>query len=463
MKRYLILPCLLCYSLFVFSQNDLEPLLIGWRGKDVELHSVSDKENKQHCLFLIGSDSIKGLLLDNSGAVSHTYTVPRVGKEKMQGGFIRGGRICIYMYNSSDEVMHALVFDGDSARENVIPLPMKKEKELDKISCGDHFIYFTINKKSSELVIYDFRDEMKFDTLRYHFEDDLWKKLTKGSLSREADVGAVDEDGKWSVEAAQNANKIYYVHDSLFLVMNNERGVTGIIAFDLLHRQTRSWVVTQSDFIAPPDRPQAYSDNSFLLDGRLYYVQATFDSLFVQANDLYSGELIKRFLSKRDDQIEFKNTPIIQEGQTFSAKGSKELDKTRQLLRRMVNGRAMIVASREGNGRVVLTIGSYAQAGGGGGFVGGGPVAGGGGVSSPGTYVGGGPTWTRSARFKMLLDENSSEHVVGDVGQGMDEKIESFTSDKNVPEHTETVFMLGSDYVYAYYDKTARMLRMVRL
>jgi len=461
MRTYLILSCLLCISLSLFSQNDLEPLLIGWRGKDVELHSVSDKDKKQHCLFLVGTDSIKGLLLDNSGAVAHTYTVARVGKEKLLGGFISGGRIYIYMYNSSDEVMHAMVFDGDTDKENVIPLPMKKEKVLDKISGGDHFMYFTVNKKSSDLIIYDFRDETKFDTLRYHFEDDLWKKLTKGALSREADVGTVDEDGKWNIMAVQNANKIYYIHDSLFLVMNNERGVTGIIAFDLLHKQTRSWVVTESDFIPPPDRPQAYSDNSFLLDGRLYYVQATFDSLFVQANDLYSGELIKRYMSKRNEGIDFKNTPIIQEGQAFSAKGSKELDKTRQLLRRMVNGRALIMASREGNGRVVLTIGSYETAGGGGGFVGGGPIAGGG--FSSGTYVGGGPTWTKSARFKMLLDENSFEHVMGDVGQGIDEKIESYTSDMEIPEHTETVFMLGSDYVYAYYDKTARMLRMVRL
>jgi len=356
-----------------------------------------------------------------------------------------------------------LVFEGDADKENVIPFPLKKEKALDKISCGDHFLYFTVNKKSSDLIIYDFRDEVKYDTLRYHFEDDLWRKLTKGgsNFSREADVGTVDPQGKWSVESAQNANKIYYVHDSLFLVMNNERGFTGIIAFDMLHKQTRSWVVTQGNGVMTDDgRPHPYSDNSFLLDGRLYYVQATFDSLLVQVNDLYSGALIKKYTSKRDEEIDFKNTTIIQGGTALYAKGSKELDKTKQLLRKMVNGRAMIVARREGNDRVVLTIGSYTEAGGGGG----GYFAGGGAGGAP-VYMGGGggPGWTVSARFKMLLDGNTFEHIGGDIGPGIYEKVDSYTSDKKVAENADVVFTLGSDYIYAYYDKTASMLRMVRM
>jgi len=468
MKRFLILSFLLYYSVSLFSQSELEPQDIGWRGwrgKNVELHTISDKENTQHCLFLVGADSIKGFLLNNSGAIVHTYTISRVGSEKLMGGFIKDGKIYVYLHNSSDEVFHALVFEGDTDKENVIPFPLKKEKQLDKISCGDHFIYFTVNKKSSDLIIYDFKDEMKYDTLRYHFEDDLWKKLTKGNsnFGRDADVGTVDPQGKWSVESAQNANKIYYVHDSLFLVMNNERGNTGVIAFDMQHKQTSTWVVTQSDAVMPADdRPHPYSDNSFLLDGKLYYVQATFDSLFVQVNDFYGGQLLKKYTSKRNEDIDFKNTPIMQGGTALYAKGAKELDKTRQLLRKMVNGRAMIVARREGSGRVVLTIGSYTEAGGGGGFMMGGGAGGAGGAP---VFMGGGggPGWTVSARFKMLLDENTFEHVGGDIGPGIYEKVDSFTSDKNVPENGEAVFMLGNDYVYAYYDKTASMLRMVRM
>lgn len=88
----------------------------------------------------------------------------------------------------------------------------------------------------------------------------------------------------------------------------------------------------------------------------------------------------------------------------------------------------------------------------------------GGGGGAP-VYMGGGggQTWTVSARFRMLLDANTFEHVSGEVGTGIDEKVDSFTSDKNVPDSMEVVFMLGSDYVYTYYDKTAGMLRMVRL
>src|SRR6185503_5275893 len=149
MKRQILLSCLLCYSVSLFSQSELSPQDIGWRGKDIELHVLSDKENKQHCLFLVSTDSIKELVLNKEGGVVQTFTTSRVGKEKLLGGFIKDGRSYVYLYNSSDEVMHVLVLDDSSANENVIPLAMKKEKMLDKISCGDHFAVFTVNKKSS--------------------------------------------------------------------------------------------------------------------------------------------------------------------------------------------------------------------------------------------------------------------------------------------------------------------------
>lgn len=63
----------------------------------------------------------------------------------------------------------------------------------------------------------------------------------------------------------------------------------------------------------------------------------------------------------------------------------------------------------------------------------------------------------------MLLDENTFEHIDGDIAPGVYEKVDSFTSDKSVAENGETLFMLGNDYVYAYYDKSADLLRMVRL
>jgi hypothetical protein len=428
------------------------------------LHTISDKEKKQNCLFLVSSDSIKGLLLDANGAVSRTYTIDRLRKERLLGGFIKEGKVFVYLYNNAYGAFHVMVIGNNTFRDTTLPFDLKKEKEVDRLSCGDHFMYFTVNRKSSELIIYDFHDEMKFDTLRYHFEEGLWQKLTKsnGNFTREINVGKVSGEGECGLDEAQSPNKLYFIHDSLLLLMNNERGATGVISFDMQHRQVHSWVVTQSDQIVPSDVPQAYSDNSFLLGGKLYYVQATFDSLYVTVNDFASGDLLKRYTTKRNEDISFRNTPIIQEGGGFSSKTTKELDKTRQLLRKMVNGRAVIIANRENNGRVVLTVGSYTEvrSGGGGGYFMGGGAPGGAPIFVP---TGGfSRSWTKSARFKMLLDGNTSEHVDGDPGPSINEKIEAYTEGMDIPESAEVLFVQDGSYIYAFYDKKERKLQLIR-
>jgi hypothetical protein len=463
MKALFLLTCLVSTNLSLFSQTELEPIDIGWTDKKIELFSFADKDQKQHGLFLSGTDSIKGFVMNDEGAIAHTYGISRLDGDKMLGGFIKGGKTYIYLYNTSDQAFHVVVFEGDSIRENPIHAGMGKEKELEKLSCGDHFVYLALTRKGSELVLYDFWDEKKFDSVRYHSEDDLWKRLTKGNidLSRDIDVGEAGEDGDWSLEAAQNSNKLYYLHDSLFLVMNSLRGTTGVVAFDLTRKLVRSWQIIQSNFVAPEDDRSSYSDNSFLLEGKLYYVQATFDSLFVQVNDFYSGGLIKRFATKRKEDIDFKNTQIILTGDDKSSNESKGLDKTRQLLNKMVNGRAFITARRGTDGRVILTVGSYSKitrSSGGGYFAGGGKFGG------PTIYAGVGrtTTWTMSARFKAMLDGTNFGHIEGDIDPAISEKSE-YRSGKDAMENGEAVFQLGGGYIYAYYDMTAKMLRLTKL
>ena len=189
-----------------------------------------------------------------------------------------------------------------------------------------------------------------------------------------------------------------------------------------------------------------------LLDGKLYFVSAEDNKLNVQIRDFYSGSLLKEYSASRDEDIAFKNTPIIQEG-SFYHPGARELGKTRQLLRKMTSGNAVIMATREDSSRVGITIGAWQKMSGGGGGM----------MMMPGA-PGGAPLWVptgnffrsgsiRSSRFKMLLDSASLQHLPGDISPDIGERIEQYTKGISIPPEGENLFRNSGKYVYAYYNR----------
>jgi hypothetical protein len=185
--------------------------------------------------------------------------------------------------------------------------------------------------------------------------------------------------------------------------------------------------------------------------------------------DPLTGQLLKSYFVMKDEDIAFKNTAIIQEGNEtfFGSKYSRELDKTRQLLRKMVDGDALIMATVNSSNQVELSIGSYKilnNRGGPGFSMGMGGTSFGVGSATPLTFPTGNfarNNWTKSARFKMLLNAETSEHITGDVGMSINEKIEAYTKNIKIPAEAENLFVCNGKYYYAYYDRREKTFSVV--
>ncbi|HYF29553.1 MAG TPA: hypothetical protein VD993_00390 [Chitinophagaceae bacterium] len=468
--RKLLLILVVLPACTVFGQQRKHVQHIGWRGSNIELHSISDKSKQQVCSVLLKYDSIRGFLLTGNIEYQQSFTLPRKPNENMLGGFFRDGKIFLFLDNGGEDGLHCWTIDPTtgSALENIIPFDLKREKIIDRISCGDHFLYFTANKKTSEFIIHDFTSESKFTTTRHAFDEGWWQDLTRArGFSRAIDVEKIDFEGDCSVEVAATSNKIYVRNDSLFLLMNAQNGITRIFSFDLPGQTVAQRTVTHAVPAMTPGKPGAFADNSYLLKDKLYYVYATLDSLGLEVIDFNTGKTLRSYRTGRGEDIPFKNTALMQEGGAYSSNAKRELDKTRQLLRKMVTGDAVVVATLNSKGQVALTIGSYKKisTGGGGGRW---TTAG---VGSPGNvptmvYI---PTggfarsaWTKSAYFKMLMDADTHEHVEGNMGASINEKIEQYTKGLKIPMEAENLFVYNGAYYYAYYNKEERKLSLVQ-
>jgi hypothetical protein len=470
MPRFLLTALVVLYFGTLSAQEIIHEEQIGWRGSDISLSTIPDKNGNSHCLVLVNDDSIRCLQLDQSEKIIGEFHLPRLNREKVLGGFIKEGKIYLFLDYRYPPSLHNYVLDPatGSITQNLVAFELKKEKVVDRLNAGDHFLYFTINKKTSEFIIYDWHSQEEMDTIRYHFEDEeVWNDISVSSgFTRDVNVAKVDEAGDCGEDIAGNPNKIYLRGDTLYLLMNKNRGLTRVYSFNTKTKQVSYRSIIHNKIGENKIDQPGYVDNSFLYDSKLYFVSASSERLAVQVLDFNSGTILKKFITERDDSISFKNTPIIQEGSVpilyVSFSKTRELEKTRQLLRKMVSGNAVVSAIYDSMG-IAITIGSYQRytqtSGGGGTWMQTGGSAGG--VPTM-TYVPTGgfsrSTWTKATRFRMSLDKISLEHIPGEMQKSINDRIEDYTATVKIPEGAENLFFRNDHYVYIYYDKKLRSL-----
>jgi hypothetical protein len=469
MKKWLILFLALPFALQTYSQQKFFEEAIGWRGSNIDLHTISDQNKHQHCLFLCNRDSIRAFLLDNSNNIIQRFYLQRDSGENFLGGFIKKGKIYAFLQDEAKSShLHSWVLDIvlGSGQDNWIPFEMKHERVVEQINCGDHFLYLAVNRKASKFVVYDFLDGANYDTLQYQFEPRIWKALTTSNsgFGRDINVVRIDPESECSPGMAQVPNKLYWLHDSLCLLMNGyEEGVTAIFSFDLRNKQVNFRKIIHNNVQKfDPDEPM-YIDNSMLLGEKLYFVSAEPEKINLQIRDFHDGRLLREYTAVKGEEISFKNTPITQEGGAYGKTGPRELGRTRQLIRKMLSGTALIIAEPEDSSRVSVVIGSYMKMTSSGPGLGmWGPV----GHAASSLIVGASVgfsrgSWEKSARFKTLLDSATLEHLPGEIMPDITERIEEYTKGISIPAEGENLFRNSAGFVYAYYSRDEHKLMLV--
>lgn len=439
---------------------------IGWKGNRVELHTIGNKQ--QSCSFIFSKDSIKAFLVTGSSDMFELYTIRRSINEEFLGGFFKNGHIYLFLNNGMKPGLHSWAFQlhDRSLTEHTIPFAIKDEKIVQRLSSNNYFFYFTVSKKSSEFVIYKFNDETQLDTLRYQISPALMLAIRRKSNqffgTPPVNIEKTDMEGECDINLAQCPNKIYVRNDTLYLLINNNNALTSIVSFDLKTNQLDQRFIHHDQ---EGDYPLIQVYNSFLMRDKLYYAAASESNLLIQVVDFYSGKIEKEFKAAGEEEIAFKNTSITQEGGAFN--NTRELGKTRQLLRKMANGNIVITATPDDlHNRVEILVGSYKEiknnSGGGMWIAGGGMI--GAGISMAFIPTGGftRDSWTKSARFKMLLDAKTFEHFDGEIPPSINDRIKDYTRLIRIPGEGENLFVINGQYCYAYYDKELRELNLVQ-
>ena len=334
------------------------------------------------------------------------------------------------------------------------------------------FLYITASKKLPFFHVYRFRD-MAMEKISYDLSlNDINKKIDSGNLwttlstaaglSRTVNLALVDSEVEPDVEVASSHNKLYLVKNRLALVMDESGPNVQVIEFDLDTKKAGYREIRRPFEAAVQEQFMMPEYNSYLIGDRFYSVEAGAEALSLTVQDFDTGRLLKTFRTLKDDTISFKNTPIIQEG-GYVAHVERNLDKTKQLLRKMLNSSAVITVSGNREGQHEVTVGAYKKiSGGGGGFRPGMGYGMGAGMSIMVYYPGFGSSWNKTVRFKSLIDPATAAHIPGAMQTSVSEQIQKYTESLNLSSDVSSVFIASEFYQFAYFDKAATSLVVIK-
>jgi len=366
-------------------------------------------------------------------------------------------KLTLFMNTSSNKKYGIAVFDFESGvcSTKEIDFKLKKEFFLTIFSRKGKIFIVSVSRKGSKLNIYEFTDNLnnpqKFEieipehTFLDRFGDSVdLKDVLSDSYKNGFMVSPVtiQENLPATIEKTRRPLKIYPTKIGFDVTVD-----TWLKSTYLLKVSLENMTVDVSEFKYPePDGFIArVKANSFLFDDNLFHIIMGSDEMLFSVFSTQTKDLKKQILLKKEDEIDFRNTPIVQNGGAFES--FRYLENTKQFFRKSLDadiGLSVI----EKNERYEITFGSVKEMGE--------PVVL---YFVAGGLVGGTVSLlvrdlldyrlTKSVEFRSLFSKKMN-HLEGDVSPNLFDKIGEFT--KGVKLKSETLFRFHESYYYGHYN-----------
>ena len=205
------------------------------------------------------------------------------------------------------------------------------------------------------------------------------------------------------------------------------------------------------------------NSNSFFHEGNLLQMELNEEKMIISIKD-ENNQLKKKYEVKVNEEIDFKNSDIIQVGGVLDK--YRILETTKQFLKKANSGNCgLSVYELNSNFYIEMGVSEQVNKGGGGMMMGGGlPMAGGVG----GTSVVFNPTFSnfnsyksnRVVSIKCLFDINFN-HLKGDLKPLAFDKIKTFL-DVKPEKKCQTIFQLDNAFYLGYYDGFKKLYNLTK-
>lgn len=443
-------------------------------GSLKQAFNIVDDYTGNFAIFLEESDKVYGILYDKNFNELGRVTAPDLSSKfkSILGYQVHGKKISLLLNTLNGRSYGVYHFNFETGEGNSVELDFKvrKEKFIEAVTYNNTIFVLTVPLFSSQLNIYEFKDIQSPIVHELILkENDLLDRRERPirlyDLVEKAQLSYMDYEIPNSLEATSSEFKTYQEGENITMTSDKYDEFTQILTFNL---ETLSYDIKR---ITKPILEGSYINtktNSFLHRDKLFQIGLNSKNLKFQIVDISTKGIIESYVVNENEDLFFKNSPIILEGGDFQR--YRELDRTKQFFRKIREGDIGISVVKD-QGLYQVTMGGISEQTNGAIFLGGylGGIAGAMIVISinqmTNSYYG--YYYTKSVRITGLFDEGFNS-VEGEVPTNIFDKMNTsntldlFNGNTHVRTAYETVFKLDSFYVKGFYIKNAQTYYLVK-
>lgn len=427
------------------------------------------EDNKRLTAYSFDSKFIErgdGLLIDNP-----LYKYPHIfGVASVQNEYT------LFLGRADNKRWAAMYLDFDKRSIHVQELfiKLKKEKFLNAFVHENKHYVVTCLKDSSILRLYmtdvnGTTTSKEYDLTEHDFSSGRRKISNLYRLMRPDhemfETSIIENQSPLSLSSVNRSIQLYPKDGHLVMTINRSRDYTHILDLDLASTQGTLITINKPKLDDPSDIQKA---NTFLDGTHLFTLTSSYNELLFTIVDIETKETIQQYHSNDNEEISFKNTPIIQEGGAFD--DYRELERTQQFLRK-INASYPAISVFKSEGNYIVTMGASKE------IKNGNPVffASFGGGIAVGILAGIANatlanywdyTRTKTTRIKTILDQNFQHTSSSEIPKNAFDRIQTFENSlKETMGKTmgaNTLVSLNDHYIYGIYNKEFQTLSLHR-
>ena len=436
-------------------------------NKVTETFALVLKDNKKADYVLIDKNfttlsrismSLENSILDND---RYSYI----------GGTSNGSKFYFLYHEARKEIFALETVDFTTKKtthREILDIP-KGEDFITVFSYNNFCYIFSVNPKTSQLLLRVLNNTgvLKEHVLNFTVPE-VAKRTKLDDYLRNIRVFKEDEEPDFS--AAVRSKKLFCSPDEMKIVINSLDDPTHIYTIQLSTMKSKEQFINYTDVVTEKERGQLYI-NGYIYDNVLYSLLLNKENIRLTMHDLKkNAKLVNNFeMSEDNDQYGVLASTPVEEGRMGKRVTLKDINRFRQLVRLLTNGREGVMVHALSNGKLVVRVGTYdlivmSNGGGGGRWVGGyqnTPNPGGGyqTVYNPMMYYRPGITvssmtdarFYTSIYFKYMLDPVTLQPAKGRVPEEVGKQIKDYLEDVDKKAKAKNQFAIGKNQYFGYY------------
>jgi len=445
---------------FQIAISQEEVLSIPVQENIKETISIVDETSQNVAILKFDKDFITGNLYDKE-----FKNIGTVKAKKLPGKYVsfighqfNGDKLTVLMNTANNRSFAIAIFDfkAGSNRTNEVNFKLKRETYLGSFSRNNAIFMATASNKGSQINIYEFQNnfnepkkteiQIPESSFTDRFNDPIDFKNVIAESRRNGLIippVIVKENLPATIEKTSKPLKIYPTANGFSLTIDTWLKHTYLMEVSWKENKVE---VFKFEYPKPNGFVSRIEANSFLQDNKLFQVVMAAEEMIFSVYSVEGQNLEKQIILKRDEEIDFSNTPVIQKGGSF--KEFRVLDNSNQFFRKTLDAEIGLSVTKNNN-LYEITFGSVKELQDPMGyyFAAGGLIGGAIGMLTT-TFIE--YRTTKSVQFTGLFSEEFN-HENGKVNPNIFDRIANFTEDFSLK--SETLFHLDHNYYYGYFNK----------